>query len=150
MKDALLVAIGAALDGVDVGFCAFDHQNRTIGWNATFLSMFPEHEGHVHVGAPYAENLRRFYSLGLQGDQVADIDRYIAEGILRHQTQRRPYEFDHRDFRVRVSSFEIGTFGRLRVWCKVAMLPTHVKRPTSTTQALEGLDVTCSPPAVPA
>lgn len=140
MKDALLVAIGAALDGVDVGFCAFDHQNRTIGWNATFLSMFPEHEGHVHVGEPYAENLRRFYSLRLQGDQVADIDRYIAEGILRHQTQRRPYEFDHRDFRVRVSSFEIGNFGRLRVWRKVAMLPTHVKRPASTTQALEGLD----------
>ncbi|MBU17980.1 MAG: hypothetical protein CL725_09805 [Chloroflexi bacterium] len=140
MKDALLVAIGAALDGVDIGFCAFDSQDRTIGWNATFLSIFPEHDGHVYVGEPYAENLRRFYSLRLHADQINEIDRYIAEGIQRHQTQRRPYEFDYRNSRLRVSSVEIGKFGRLRVWRKVAMLLTHVERPASSTLTLAGLD----------
>lgn len=144
MKDALLVAIGAALDGIDVGFCAFDSQDRTLSWNATFLSIFPEHEGHVHVGEPYAENLRRFYNLRLHADQIQDIDRYIAEGILRHQTQRRPYEFDYRNFRLRVSSVEIGRFGRLRVWRKVAMLPTHVERPASSTKTLARLDATAA------
>lgn len=135
MKDALQIAIGTALDGVDVGFCAFDNQNRTISWNATFLSLFPEHDGYVHIGEPYADNLKRFYSLRLDSEQIKDIDRYIAEGIQRHQTQRRPYEFNHRNFRLRVSSFEIGKFGRLRVWRKVATLPTHKERPVSTTQA---------------
>ena len=144
MKDALLVAIGAALDGVDVGFCAFDSEDRTLSWNATFLSLFPEHDGYVYVGEPYSENLRRFYSLRLDHEQVKEIDRYISEGIQRHQTQQRPYEFDHRNYRLRVSSFEIGKFGRLRVWRKVAMLPAHVEKPASTTQALASLDATAA------
>lgn len=144
MKDALLVAIGAALDGIDVGFCAFDRHDHTLCWNATFISLFPEHDGKVHVGEPYSANLRRFYSLRLDPEQLKDIDRYILEGIQRHQTQQRPYEFDHQNFRLRVSSFEIVKFGRLRVWRKVATLPAHIEKPEPSTQALAGLNATAA------
>lgn len=140
MKDALLHAIGVALDGLEVGYCAFDSADLTLAWNATFLDLFPEHDGLVYRGEPYAANLRRFYSCRLDVDELPLIEQYITEGIARHRAQRRPYEFDHRDYRVRVSSFEIGRFGRVRVWRKVAMLPTRVAQPISTTQALQRLD----------
>lgn len=142
MKDALLQAIGVALDGLDVGYCAFDAEDRTLAWNKTFLSLFPEHDGEVHVGEAYADNLRRFYKGRLSIDEATLIDQYIAEGIARHRTQRRPYEFDHRDARIRVSSFEMGRFGRVRVWRKVAALATYAIRPVATTSKLAELNAT--------
>jgi PAS domain-containing protein len=136
MKDALLRAVGTALDGLEVALCVFDHHDRTLAWNNTFLAFFPEHEGHVHLGEPYADNLRRFYQQRLAPKDLPRIERFVAEGVARHQSQQRPYEFDHADFRVRVSSIEMGRFGRVRVWRKVAVLPTRVHQPVSSTKAL--------------
>ncbi len=137
MKTALLRAAAAALDGLDVGFCAFDHHDRTLAWNQTFLAFFPEHQGAVHEGEPYAENLRRFYGVRLSAEELPLIERYVAEGVQRHRSQRRPYEFDHRGYRVRVSSVEMGAFGRLRVWRKVSALadPALEARPLKPTLA---------------
>jgi PAS domain-containing protein len=123
MRDVLLRSIGAALDGLDVGFCAFDSRDCALAWNDSFLALFPEHRGHVHKGEPYAENLRRFYAGRLQGDEATLIERYVAEGIGRHRAQRRPYEFDHLGGRVRVSSMPLGSMGRVRVWRRVAPVP---------------------------
>lgn len=142
MLDSLLQAIGAALDGLEVGYCAFDSADRTLAWNATFLDLFPEHDGKVHVGEPYAENLRRFYEGRLSSEELALIDRYIEEGVARHRAQRRPYAFDHRDTRVRVSSFEMGNFGRVRVWRRVARLPVISPRHVSSTRKLAELNAT--------
>lgn len=136
MKDALLQAMGTALDGLDIGYCVFDQDDRTLAWNNTFLALFPEHEGQVFVGEPYQANLRRFYAARLGPEELPHIERYIAEGVARHRSQQRPYEFDHQDFRVRVSSIEMGGFGRVRVWRKVAQLPTRVPRPESSTRKL--------------
>lgn len=141
MKDALLRAIGVALDGIEVGYCAFDARDQTLAWNATFLQLFPEHDGHVHVGEHYSANLRRFYSGRLGVDELPMIDRYIDEGVTRHRIQRRPYEFDHHDYRVRVSSIEIGRFGRVRVWRKVAALPQRLERPGATRRFLQEANV---------
>lgn len=58
----LLRAICALLDGLETGLCAFDELDCTRCWNRTFLRYFPEHEGHVHAGEPYADYLRRFYA----------------------------------------------------------------------------------------
>lgn len=131
MKDALLGALGLALDGVEIGFCAFDGEDRTLAWNATFLALFPEHKGFVQVGEPYADNLRRFYRDRLAADEMHLIERYIADGITRHRSQRRPFEFDHHHDRIRVSSAEFGRFGRVRVWRKVAALPARAERPAA-------------------
>jgi diguanylate cyclase (GGDEF)-like protein/PAS domain S-box-containing protein len=141
MKDALLQAIGVALDGLEVGYCAFDSDDRTLAWNKTFLSLFPEHDGRVHVGEGYADNLRRFYQTRLAPSEVGLIDQYIAEGVARHRTQRRPYEFDHGHLRIRVSSFEMGRFGRVRVWRQVGTLSNVTDRPAaSSTQRLAELN----------
>lgn len=120
--DPLAQALGPlaqALDGLDVAFCAFDAEDRALAWNRSFLVFFPEHQGHVRAGEPYADNLRRFYGARLAGDELAMIERYIAEGLARHRTQRRPYEFEHRGRRLRVSSIELPGGGRLRVWREV-------------------------------
>ncbi|WP_326542545.1 sensor domain-containing diguanylate cyclase [Pseudorhodoferax sp.] len=134
--------MGTALDGLDVAYCAFDSADRTLAWNATFLDLFPEHDGKVHAGEPYAENLRRFYLGRLSAEELPRIGRYIEEGIARHRAQRRPYEFDHRDARVRVSSFEMGRFGRVRVWRRVAQLPTRPVNHVPSTQKLAELNAT--------
>lgn len=139
MKDALLRAIGAALDGIEIGYCAIDAQDRTVAWNRTFLELFPEHDGHVHAGEPYANNLRRFYAGRLSEAEMPQMERYVAEGVARHRAQRRAYEFLHRDFRVRVAAFEIGRFGKIRVWRKMEALAEAVKDPVSSTKALQDL-----------
>lgn len=119
MLGAVLRGVGAALDGVDMALCAFDGNDCALAWNEKFLEFFPEHAGHVRVGEPYADNLRRFYATRLSKDELPRIDLYIREGVQRHRTQRRPYEFEHRGSRLRVSSVELGAVGRVRVWRKV-------------------------------
>ena len=70
MKASLLRAVASALDPLEIAFCAFDHQARALAWNSTFLDFFPEHRGVVHVGEPYADNLRRFYLSRLLPDEL--------------------------------------------------------------------------------
>jgi diguanylate cyclase (GGDEF)-like protein/PAS domain S-box-containing protein len=111
--------MGCALDDIDVALCAFDEHDRVLAWNDTFLEFFPEHAGHVEVGEPYADNLRRFYTVRLSADELPHLHRYVREGLERHRTQRRPYEFDHRGYRLRVSAIELDDRGRIRVWRKV-------------------------------
>jgi len=69
----LIRVMGETLDGLDVAICLFDDQDRTLYWNRTFLNIFPEHHGHVHVGEPYRENLHRFYSARLSADELPQI-----------------------------------------------------------------------------
>lgn len=109
-------SLGDALDGLDVALCAFDADDRALAWNSTFLRFFPEHEGHVHVGEPYAANLRRFYTHRLDAQEMRHIDRYIAAGIERHRQQFRPYQFEHRGLHLHASSQPLAEGGRVRVW----------------------------------
>jgi PAS domain S-box-containing protein len=137
MKQLVLNAVASALDGLEIAFCAFDGQDRALAWNTTFLEFFPEHRGQVHVGEPYADNLRRFYMQRLDAAELPMLQRYIDEGIARHRSQRRPYEFNHRGSRVRVSSVEMGGFGRVRVWRKVsAAVEQPPSRPPANGQAV--------------
>jgi diguanylate cyclase (GGDEF)-like protein/PAS domain S-box-containing protein len=140
MRAALLRAVASALDPLEIAFCAFDHEARTLVWNSTFLDFFPEHRGFVHEGEPYADNLRRFYRSRLAPDELPLIERYIADGLERHRAQRRPYEFDHRGIRVRVSSVELGPLGRVRFWRRVdtaavagVALPANAGTPAART-----------------
>ncbi|MEK8029209.1 PAS-domain containing protein [Ideonella sp. DXS29W] len=128
MKRLLLDAVASALDGLEIAFCAFDGQDRALAWNTTFLEFFPEHRGQVHVGEPYADNLRRFYMQRLDAAELPMLQRYIDEGVARHRSQRRPYEFEHHGHRVKVSSVEMGAFGRVRVWRRLgAAMTTQVE-----------------------
>ena len=140
VPDPLLQTLGAALDGLDVALCAFDDNDRALAWNQSFLAFFPEHRGHVHVGEPYAKNLSRFYRGRLGDDEQHLVERYVAEGLQRHHTQRRPYEFDHRGWRLQVSSAPWGDGGsRVRVWRRLRALdpstqplPATGERPMDT------------------
>ncbi len=112
----ILRAIGAALDGLETGLCAFDDLDRTLCWNRTFLRFFPEHDGQMHAGEPYADNLRRFYACRLGPDEAPNTERYVSEGIARHRSQRAPYDFFHHGKWLRVASLPIPGVGRVRVW----------------------------------
>lgn len=108
--------MGETLDGLDVALCAFDDDDRSIAWNRTFFKFFPEHEGQVHVGEPYRDNLRRFYAQRLDAHELPNIERYIDAGLERHRAQTRPYSFQHRGLRVHVSSLPVPGLGRVRMW----------------------------------
>lgn len=105
-----------ALDGLAVGLCLFDEQDRCLLWNRTFLRFFPEHEGHVHVGESYRDNLRRFYGVRLASDERGQLDRFVAEGLQRHRAQHRPFAFEHRGRCLWVSSLPMPGIGRVRMW----------------------------------
>ncbi|WP_162561187.1 EAL domain-containing protein [Methylobacterium terrae] len=111
------------LDGLDIGLCAFDADDRTLGWNQTFLYLFPEHDGFVHAGEHYRENLRRFYRTRLTSDELPYIEEYVASGIARHQVQSRPYEFEHRGTWLRVSTQTVPGLGRMRLWRPITREP---------------------------
>ncbi|WP_187395142.1 sensor domain-containing diguanylate cyclase [Pigmentiphaga aceris] len=112
-------SIARLLDTLDVAFCAFDAQDRAILWNETFLLFFPEHRGHIFEGEPYQENLRRFYLSRMSSDDVALLERHVAEGVLRNRTQTRPFHFEHNGRWVRVSSVPESSGGRLRIWVQI-------------------------------
>jgi diguanylate cyclase (GGDEF)-like protein/PAS domain S-box-containing protein len=126
MKDALLRAMGAAMDGLDVGFCAFDGKERARCWNAAFLGIFPEQLDHIRVGDTARVILQRFYACRLGPASGACVDRFVNEGLERYRTQRAPYEFDHHQYRLRVSSFGAPGLGRVRLWKKVGLLSRMV------------------------
>lgn len=113
---AVLKAMAETLDGIDIAVCAFDAQDNTVLWNRTFLVLFPEHAGAVHVGEPYRNNLRRFYRQRLQPEALASLERFVDEGIARHRGQFRPFEFEQRGQRLRAASLPLPDGGRVRVW----------------------------------
>lgn len=113
---AFLGRFGDLLDGIDNAMCFFDDEDRCLYWNRSFLSMFPEHDGHLYKGEPYRENLRRFYAGRLSDAEMPNIGIYIEAGIARHRSQDRPYVFEHHGQKIQVCSKSFGSLGRLRVW----------------------------------
>jgi diguanylate cyclase (GGDEF)-like protein len=113
---ALLTTMASTLEGLNIGMCVFDSDDRTLLWNRTFLEFFPEHDGHVFVGEPYRDNLRRYYRARLSAEEVPKIERYVEQGVARHQAQTRPFAFAHRGRYLRVSSLSIPGGGRIRIW----------------------------------
>jgi diguanylate cyclase (GGDEF)-like protein len=123
MNDSsLLSTIAATLEGLGIGMCVFDGDDRTVLWNRTFIEFFPEHEGQVTVGEPYHENLRRYYRARLDAQEMPKIERYVEEGVARHRAQSRPFAFAHRGRYLRVSSLAIAGGGRVRIWCDESAL----------------------------
>ncbi len=121
--------LAEVLDGVEVALCLFDEQDNTLLWNRTFLRFFPEHDGKVHLGEPYRDNLRRFYRGRLSPQDLPHIERFIEAGIARHRAQDRPYEFEHRGRIVQVSSLPVPGLGRVRVWHSQQRPPAEAGEP---------------------
>lgn len=105
-----------SFDVLSVGVCEYDAEHRAVGWNRTFLHFFPEDEGLIYPGEPYDENLRRFYALRLTPGEMPEIDRYIAEGMARHENQTQAFEFLHNGRRLRATSLLAPCGGRVRMW----------------------------------
>ena len=112
----LLRPLVEALDGLGIACCLFDTADATLLWNRSFLLFFPEHAGAIQVGEPYAHNLRRFYEKRLDDLEKPAIERYIAEGIARHQAQQQPFVFSHDGRQLRVASLPLPGVGRIRLW----------------------------------
>jgi diguanylate cyclase (GGDEF)-like protein len=111
-----LAVMARTLDGLAVALCAFDTQDRTLLWNRSLLRYFPEHARHVHVGEPYADNLRRFYRERLDASERPALERYVQAGIERHRAQQTPFSFEHRGRRLTVSSLALPDGTRVRMW----------------------------------
>lgn len=47
------------------------------------------------------------------------IGQYIEAGVVRHQTQQRPYNFQHRGIWLRVASQPLPDAGRIRIWSRL-------------------------------
>lgn len=107
--------LGEILDGLDLGICVFDAEDRALYWNRTFYKLFPEHEGHIYPGEPYRDNLRRFYQVRLS-DDLGNIESFIDTSVARHRTQNRTYEFEHHGHMVRSSSLPMSDGTRIRIW----------------------------------
>lgn len=119
----------ALLDSLGVGMCVFDPMDRAVAWNGHFLRFFPEHADHIHVGEPYADNLRRFYLLRLPEAELVHIDRYIQDGIRRHHEQTREYVFVHRGRKLRVAATPQPNGDRVRTWLDLSNLEASLLNP---------------------
>ena len=118
-----LRVVGEVLDGLNMALCLFDAADRTLLWNRGFLRFFPEHDGHVHAGEPYAENLRRFYVTRLGETDPETLAQCIAEGVLRHRSQQQPFAFEHRGRWLRAASLPVPGAGRVRIWAQITPPP---------------------------
>ncbi|WP_342133547.1 sensor domain-containing diguanylate cyclase [Hydrogenophaga sp. OTU3427] len=138
------------LDSLGIGMCVLDAQTRAVQWNEHFLMFFPEHADHIHVGEPYADNLRRFYLLRLAAEEHVHIDRYIQDGIRRHREQTREYVFVHRGRKLRVAAVPQPNGDNIRVWLDLSNMEASLLNPqaqlafsalTATSQVPETLRV---------
>jgi diguanylate cyclase (GGDEF)-like protein len=105
-----------SLDMLGIGACEYDASMTAVGWNNTFLQFFPEDDGAIYVGEPYRDNLMRFYGRRLSPEEMPEIERYVAEGVARHDNQTQPFEFMHHGRRLRASSLRAADGGRVRLW----------------------------------
>jgi diguanylate cyclase (GGDEF)-like protein/PAS domain S-box-containing protein len=112
------------LDSLGIALCTYDAQLRAVRWNRTFLTLFPEHAGSIHVGEHYRENLQRFYRSRLPDPDRQPVDHYVAEGIRRHLHQTRPFTFFHRDRWLRVTCEPGADGSRTRVWVPLPTVTT--------------------------
>jgi diguanylate cyclase (GGDEF)-like protein len=112
----ILVAMAETLDSLGMAMCVFDENDRMLLWNRSFLHIFPEQRGRLRAGDGYRDALRRFYEVRLTSEELPFIDRYLDEGVARHQTQQRPISFDHRGLRLTVASLPLPGVGRVRMW----------------------------------
>lgn len=108
------------LDSLGIALCIFDAQECTVLWNASFLRLFPEHDGHVYAGEPYVENLRRFYTGRLAPEDLPYIDRFIADGLQRFRSHTQPFVFLHQGRWLRVAAAPRQGGGQVRIWLQVA------------------------------
>lgn len=111
--------VANVLDSLTIGCCVFDSEDRTVLWNSTMLAFFPEHAGHLHAGETYRANLKRFYEHRLTPEEMPRIGQYIEAGVVRHKTQQRPYNFQHRGIWLRVASLPLPDTGRIRIWSRL-------------------------------
>lgn len=111
--------VANVLDSLTIGCCVFDSEDRTVLWNSTMLAFFPEHAGHLHAGETYRANLKRFYEHRLTPEEMPRIGQYIEAGVVRHKTQQRPYNFQHRGIWLRVASLPLPDAGRIRIWSRL-------------------------------
>lgn len=105
-----------SLDMLGIAACEYDARLEAVSWNSTFLQFFPEDVGEIYAGEPYADNLVRFYRNRLSPEEMPEIERYIAEGVARHQNQTQPFEFIHNGRRLRASSLLAPGGERVRLW----------------------------------
>ncbi|MGZ8259371.1 MAG: PAS-domain containing protein [Caldimonas sp.] len=110
-------AMAAALDRINVALCAFDADDRTALWNDTYLRFFPEHAGFIHQGEPYRANLRRFYTVRLEAEELGLLERYVEEGVARCADEQAPQAFSHRGFWLQASE-QSGPGGRVCLWTR--------------------------------
>ena len=127
----LMSLVGQLLDELEIAICVFDDDDRSQYWNQSLLAFFPEHSGRIHEGEPYADNLRRFYSLRLQGAELSRIDDYIAAGIQRHRQQSKAYEYEHRGRMIRVTARHLPMIGRVRMWRDTGPAPAKAAAGTA-------------------
>ena len=104
-----------SLDMLGIAACEYDARLEAVSWNSTFLQFFPEDVGAIYAGEPYADNLVRFYRNRLSPEEMPEIERYIAEGVARHQNQTQPFEFIHNGRRLRASSLRAPGGERVRL-----------------------------------
>ena len=125
--DAVTPAIAATLDRLNVAVCAFDADDRTAFWNDTYLRFFPEHAGFIHQGEPYRSNLRRFYGVRLEAEELSLLERYVEEGVARPSDEQAPQAFSHRGFWLQAAE-ESGPEGRICLWTRTtSVVPVQVK-----------------------
>lgn len=125
--------IAELLNTIDIAVCIFDDQDRTVVWNSTFFTFFPEHDGNLFAGEHYRDNLRRFYRSRLVGEECQNIERYIDEGVERHRRQARPFVFSHRGRLLRVASLPLPNGDRIRIWQNLKPAPHASAEPSDWT-----------------
>jgi diguanylate cyclase (GGDEF)-like protein len=127
------------LDEVGVAICGFDAEHRTTFWNRTFLDFFPEHDGFVARGEPYAENLWRFYRTRRAESEQDELERLVAEGVARHAQQQQPFAFTHHGRRLQAASMPDDNGGRVRIWRQLVETAA-TPQPASPIPAFDSLE----------
>ncbi len=132
--------IGRLLDQLEIACCVYDADDRVASWNATYITFFPEQQGVIDIGVPYAVTLARFFTSNLPEAELPQLDRHVAAGLARHRAQQAPFIFQRKSGRwLKVASLPAAGGGRLRMWRDVTVEQSGGQR--TTARAVAAIDV---------
>ena len=117
LREEGLGLLGRILDSVGTAACYIDPEERIQTWNRNYERFFPEHEGLLHRGWPYEQNLRRYFEANSSAMDAAHFEELLAAGLERHRGTTQPSLFQKKDGRrLKSQVVRFADGGCLKTW----------------------------------
>ena len=92
---ALLNLLGDVLDARQTGICLYDSTGRVLGWNRTYLTLYPELGPVLKPGVLYRECIQHFLQASQDNIDPVLLEQQLQSALQFFGRQQHPYIVQH-------------------------------------------------------